>query len=245
MISEFPLFLFTLLGGAAAGAYAIAGVFPDYRRERRWVLPLIALVALAIGGIALLLHVGHPERMLNAFANPQAGITLEGFATIAFGVFVLVDLAFSMKGKTVKAISVFAGISGVLLLCAFGYAYAEYLAVAQWGSWQSYPLFILEGLAVGVSLIGVCAPQSYGNARLAVCAVVLLALSAVATVAEGAHFAACGALSAPFFVGAVLQVAAGAIVVAKRSQPATWVAPCVFALAFAGVAVARYAFYCM
>ena len=153
--------------------------------------------------------------------------------------------AFSMKGKTVKAISVFAGISGVLLLCAFGYAYAEYLAVAQWGSWQSYPLFILEGLAVGVSLIGVCAPQSYSNARLAVCAVVLLALSAVATVAEGAHFAACGALSAPFFVGAVLQVAAGAIVVAKRSQPATWVAPCVFALAFAGVAVARYAFYCM
>ena len=78
MISEFSLFLFTLLGGTAAGAYVFSWAFPAGKGKKRWLLPLVSLVLLAIGGVALLLHLGHPERMFYAFTNLSAGITRAG-----------------------------------------------------------------------------------------------------------------------------------------------------------------------
>ena len=70
MITEFALFVFTTLGGLAAGLYILAALFPVEGKRNNLIITIVPLVMLAIGGVALLGHLGHPERMFNAFANP-------------------------------------------------------------------------------------------------------------------------------------------------------------------------------
>ena len=73
MISELPLFLFTLLGGTAAGIYAFSAIFPKALQGKKNLIgPTIALVLLAVGGVALLFHLGRPERMLKALQEKAA-----------------------------------------------------------------------------------------------------------------------------------------------------------------------------
>ena len=46
------LFLFTLLGGLAAGAYVFETCFQRIRKgERPWLVPLVVVVLFAIGGM--------------------------------------------------------------------------------------------------------------------------------------------------------------------------------------------------
>ena len=93
MITEFALFIFTMIGGLACGLYIIAALFPVEGKRNNLLVSIVPLVLLAIGGIALLMHLGHPERMFNAFANPEAGITQEGICTTLFGIVLVIDLA--------------------------------------------------------------------------------------------------------------------------------------------------------
>lgn len=52
------LFLFTLLGGMAAGAYAFETCFQRTRTgERPWLVPLVIVVLFAVGMIAASTHV--------------------------------------------------------------------------------------------------------------------------------------------------------------------------------------------
>ena len=81
MISEFPLFLFTTLGGLAAGAYVAAAIFPDVDRKpkRPWLFPLVCLALLGVGLLGVLGHLGRPERFLLAMSNPSSMIAEEAY----------------------------------------------------------------------------------------------------------------------------------------------------------------------
>ena len=107
MISEFSLFVFTTLGGLGAGLYAAAALSPVQGKRANLLVPIITLVCLGIGGVALLLHLGHPERLFNAFANPGSGITQETIVSMVFGALVVVDLALTFfKGASPRALRV-------------------------------------------------------------------------------------------------------------------------------------------
>ena len=246
MISEFPLFLFTLLGGAAAGAYVFAGLFPRNEARKPWLFPLIALVLLGASGIALLTHLGRPERVFGAFANPGAGITLEGYTMIFFGLMALVDLVVCARaGKPNRAVAIVAAIAGLLLLCAMGYAYGQFIGTPLWNTPATYPFFIVGGLALGSALVAPFVKDGYANTAMFACALIAMLLAAVSCIAVGAHFAANGASFAPFAAGAVAcALAAGAAAYArfKKASWATWTA---LALIVVGMAIARYAFYCI
>ena len=100
------LFLFTLLGGLAAGAYVLEACFQRTRTgERPWLVPLVVVVLFAIGMIAAATHVHSLSR---AFASIGAGTVNFGssmvkevlFAVIFF-VLVLIDMiiTFVKKGE--------------------------------------------------------------------------------------------------------------------------------------------------
>lgn len=243
MISEFPLFVFTLLGGMGAGAYLFTAFLPRRESDKPWLFPAVVLVLLAISGVALMGHLGRPERMFNAFTNPSSGITLEGAASMLFGLLVLIDGILAWQKKDVKVVPMLAAIAGLLLLCAMGYTYYTFLGMPQWGTVECFPFFILGGISTGAALAAFFVQDGYKNGALAICAAVALAAGAVAILAEGAHFAAVGIDVMPFVCGAVLVLAAAGVALYARKAEASWVLPCIIVLALVGTAVARYAFY--
>ncbi len=243
MISEFPLFVFTLLGGMGAGAYLFTAFLPRRDSDKPWLFPAIVLLLLAISGVALLGHLGKPAGMFNAFTNPTSGITLEGFTSMIFGLLVVVDLVLAWQKKDVAIVRVLAAIAGLLLMCAMGYTYYTFIGMPQWGTVECFPLFVLGGIATGATLAAFFVQDEYRNAGLAVGAIAALAANAVAILAEGAHFAAVGIDVTPFVCGAALVAIAAGVALFGRKSDASWVLPCAIALALIGTAVARYAFY--
>lgn len=246
MISEFSLFVFTLLGGLAAGTYAVAAVFPGFERtdSRSWMQPVACLALLAIGGVALLVHLGHPERMLSAFANPAAGIAQEGYAVVLFGVLVVASLAYfvAKHQESPRAVSVLAGIAGLLLLCAMAFAYVTVHGIPGWSSWTTVPLFLVGGLAMGSSVVAVL-PAAQENPAAGIANAVLQALFALVCVALAAVFAGVGQSAVPFAVAAVLAAIAAVVSVVAKGPGKTGLRAVSLACLFVGVAVARYAFY--
>lgn len=246
MISEFFLFVFTLLGGAAAGAYAVSACFPPKADEKQsWLLPLTALVLLAISGVALLLHLGRPERVLLAFGNMSAGIAQEGVATIAFGLLVFADLIVSkVKGASVRAIRIAAGIAGVILTCIMAGAYFSYTVQHAWSSWQTFPLFVVGALALGIAVVAAFDDAFYSLGAKRICAVAFYGLFAVSAALEAAHFAGIGSTGfVPLVIGAVVAVVAAALPLAMKSVSSKTLSLVELVIVFAAVAVARYGFY--
>ena len=244
MISEFPLFVFTTLGGIAAGAYCASAVLPVKSDEKRsWLLPLIALVLLAVGGVALLFHLGRPERMLLAFANPVAGIAQEGYVTVVLGILVAADLIAALARKrTVRPLRIVAAVAGLAFAVITGLAYVEYFVVAAWSTWQTVVLFLLGDLAMGVALVAVLNGSFDAKEKTGVAACVMYALFALAAVLEAVHFAGIGASVMPVVVAAVLALAACAItrVSALSGAVRMWSSS---VLILVTVVVARYMFY--
>ncbi len=92
-MAELPLLAFTILTGLSAGGYVAATAFGvlEKRRLRTFPFDVLCLALLGLGLLGTLLHLGHPERFLNALANPSAMIAQEAYWSIPFGTLVLVD----------------------------------------------------------------------------------------------------------------------------------------------------------
>lgn len=244
MISEFPLFVFTLLGGMAAGSYAFTAIFPARELYKPWVRPLIVLALLAVSGLFLLTHLGRPSNVLFAFSNVTSGITVEGITMVLFGITVLVDFALSFrKGESIRPVVIVGAVLGIALLCAMGYAYASLVGVPLWGSWRSCPLFVLGGLALGSSFAALFAEGGFASKRVTACVVAALVAGVAAVALTAVSFFSAGEGSALFAIAVIaLVLAVGAAVAGKQSRSYR-LAPLVCLLCVVGMAAARYAFY--
>ena len=248
MIGEFPLFIFTLLGGAAAGAYVLAAVFPlketDDKKQKS-LFPLVALILLAVSGLMLLTHLGHPERMLNAFSNPSAGITQEGFTMMGFGVMVVIDLYFAyFKNTSVKAVKYVAAVFAFLLLLAMGNTYFQMLGEPACATAATIPFFVVGNLGLGAGLLALFMDEPYTKGGFNWTSIVIYTLLAVTLGAMALHFSSVSLDAMPMWLGLVVAGIAP-IVVCFMSQKETpsWAPIAICALVFIGMAIARYAFY--
>ena len=247
MISEFPLFMFTTLGGLAAGAYAASAVFPVGKDSKKvWQFPLVCLILLAVGLVFLPAHLGRPERLLAALTHPGAMIAQEAYWSIALGVILVIDIALSkMKGAAPRALRIVGAIVGIVLMAVMANAYFVSAYVVAWASWQVFPLYILGDLAMGAALLAVFNGELPKQGGYAMATGVLGVLAAAACALEAAHFAGVGADMVLMIVGAVV-VLVGAIVAfaAKTGKLSGAVAAWVpVSCMFIGVALARYCFY--
>lgn len=248
MISEFPLFAFTTLGGLAAGAYVVGAFFPSAEREtkRPWLFPLVCIVLLGVGLLGVLGHLGRPERFLFALSNPSSMIAEEAYWSLAFGVLMLVDLALrARKGESPRAVGVLGAVAALGLMGVMGWAYFTAYGNPAWAAWPTLALFVAGDLAMGAALFALFDGGLYRKGAFALASSVLSVLAAVGMVAVAARFAGLGHGMEPFVVGTVLAVAGAACALlawrGKLSGKAA--APVVLACLFVGVAVARYAFY--
>lgn len=244
MFSEFPLFVFTVLGGLAAGSYAFAAFFPpEVDKKKPWLLPLVALILLAVGGIALLFHLGRFERMFLAFANPAAGIAQEGYVTVLFGIAVLVDLVVGkVKNVAMKPVRVVCAVCGLAFAVVTGLAYMSYGTVEAWASWQTVLLFVVGDLAMGAALIRMLDYSSDVKTVAGKTCCILSGLFACSALLEAVYFVTVG-------VDFVMQVVAVVVALAGTVLPFAWkkegkeLSVVVFACVALAVVISRYAFY--
>lgn len=244
MISEFALFVFTTLGGVAVGLYASSAVCKVEGKRHNLLLTIVPLVLLAVGGVALMLHLGHPERMLNAFTNLSAGIAMEGIATMAFGAVVFLDAILTLADRTTpRALRIAGAVAGIALTLVMGYTYYMYESVSCWHNVSTVPFFMLCDLGCGSLLFGALMGEARERASFVVLETVLAAIAAVMFVIEGTVISGAGLSIVPFIAAAVLAAIAAVLAKmsgSKKSASAAWVA---FTLMFVALVAARYTFY--
>lgn len=243
MISEFPLFVFTLLAGLSAGA-CVAGVAikPSEDAKRPWLFPLVCLILLGVGLFGVLFHLGRPAMFINGLTNPHAGIAQEAYWSIAFGALLLAVLVLSWKkGSAPFVLRFVCAIAAFGLLVTMGVTYYGYESVSAWHVPTTILLFVVSGLAGGAVLAWAMNGGCEQKSRAAVC--LLAAFAALVFAIECVALRGAGAADILLAISAVVctVTAVLAVVRSSNSQQYKWA---VFAVAFVAVICARYGFYC-
>lgn len=257
MISEFPLWVFTTLTGTAAGLAIMTVIFPAKDNKRPWILPLVALVLLLVGSVAVIGHLGRPELMLNVLNNPTASLTMEGICAGILIVVMAIDLVLScVKKKAVAPVRIVELVAGCLVIAVEAYAYLEVFGIPAWSSVSTLPYFVASDLACGATLWMVLSRNTKNQHAFEIATCVIAALAAVCTFWKLADFIGVGADGQALLIaGAILMLIAAAICgyMIKRKGESNDGANTkglkqkpvitIFVLTALGLIVSRYGFY--
>lgn len=127
---QWPLLIFGLLAGLGMGCLGIVSVSEFTGRLAALRVPglVIALGALAVGGLASALHMGNPARVLYVLGNLNSGITQELIATAVAGVVILAYFIATVKNASAGTRKVIAGFGiavAIVLPLITGHAYVQ------------------------------------------------------------------------------------------------------------------------
>ena len=128
MGSEWSLVFFTSFVDLGCGLFVALAIneWFSINPQVRWKGAIAVLVALGLGGISSVLHLGHPERIFGALGHPTSGIFLESSMIGITGICVLVyifALNRNATAQTLKAITLVGSIPAVILAFAVGDSY--------------------------------------------------------------------------------------------------------------------------
>lgn len=209
---QWSLVLFTALTGLGGMMFFFIclNVFLKKTDKGEFVGSLASVVLLAVGGIASVTHLSHPDRMLNALQHPTSGIFTEA---VLVGLLAVCALVFAlmvkreMRGGALKAVAVIGMVLGVLMAFMAGQSYIM-AAIPAWNT-ELLPLGYLgtavaEGAAAYLLLIGL---QKADEQALGFYGRMLLVAGAVSLVTTVIY----GAVSGAFTGNAVLVYVGGAV----------------------------------
>lgn len=246
------LYLFTLLGGLAAGAYAFETLLCRKREGGRpWLIPLIVVVLFAVGLIAAATHVSSIPRAFQSLAagtvNFGSGMIREVLVSGIFLVLAIVDLVITFAKKDSPfALRVITAIVAVVCIVLMGTAYIDVFGNTVWTNAPATVLSFLGGdLAMGLALVVALGESGYGNSLARYSSFVVNIVLAIGIALEIAAFMGAGldvlAQAAALVVAPVVSVALVAL--GSKFQNARMLAIVVLVVSVVGVAISRYAFY--
>ena len=154
MSIEWSLVFFTLFVGLAAGVFtgiAISEWTGGSAKQVRFPGAALTLVALAIGGVSSVLHLGHPERIFGALEKPGSGIFMEALLIGIFGlivIFYLVALRRGASNLVCKLLATLGAIPAVWLAFAVGQTYMMPSRPA-WDAWILPILYLASAAVMG------------------------------------------------------------------------------------------------
>lgn len=246
------LFLFTLLGGMAAGAYAFeTGLARKREGSRPWLVPLVVVVLFAIGVIAAATHVRSiPNAMQSVFGgtvNLGSGMAREVLVAGVFLVLAIVDMAVTFARKpSPYALRVITAVVGVVFMIMMATAYTDVYGTPVWCHAPATILsFVTGSLATGLALFVALTADSFQKGALRSSwslfnglLIVGMALEAMAFMAENQSPAA---QLIALVVGPIAALLLGVASPKVKNGRALVIAAC--ALVIVGVAISRYSFY--
>ncbi len=246
MISEFPLFVFTTLGGLSAGLVMAMALFPPAeKQERPWLAPLTALVMLGVGMLGVLFHLKRPALFLLALRNPSAGIAQEAYCGIVLGVLLLILLIVCWrKGQAPKALIWASAVVSLILTFIMGFAYVVNVGTPAWANWTTVPLFVIGDIAMGLALWAVLSKKALANRTFTLTVIIVSAVLAVVMLLTGLHFGSVGNDALLIYAGLIVAGAGGiAIAAAAQKSLANWQPGVLAACMIIGVCLSRWGFY--
>ncbi len=161
---QWPLILFTTLLAWAAGLFAAQCVWALRGRGAKAQMPaLIGSVALlAVGGIAVVFHLEHWERIFNGFGHMTSGITQELIAIVVLFVVMVVYFVYLRRSGDEAKVPTWLAVAGIVMAVVLVVVMGHSYMMASLPAWDSV-------LQIG-SLLGAAA--AFGPATMAViCAV--------------------------------------------------------------------------
>jgi anaerobic dimethyl sulfoxide reductase subunit C (anchor subunit) len=249
MISEFPLLVFSVFTGIAAGAYFISLFFSEKETEskRSWLFPALCALLLGVGLLGTLTHLQHPERFLNAMANPTAMITQEAYWSIGFGGILVIDALLSrFRNRAPRILRIAGAITASGLMVVTSLAYVMSIGVAAWRGIATFPLFLVGDLAMGAVLYATFNKDLYRKKAFVITNIVIEVLLAATFIALAVQFKEAMIGILPVVVALVIAPVAviSLSVLTQKDKMSlsltSWIA---LSCVGAGIVIARYAFY--
>ena len=253
MTIQWSLVLFTVLTGAAGWMFTCATVDKLLGRnaDKLFGASIVAICVMAVGGIASVTHLAHPENILSALNHPTSGIFAEavlcGLAIVAMAVFAILVKRGAAEGAQ-KAFAVIGAALGIILSFVAGNSYIM-SAVSTWNTVLLPIGYLCTSIPVGAALyLCMVARDATTPEDVQVSAWLLIAGGILAAIASIAYVAAAGALSSLGVIACVACVLAGGAVPAvcgyltlKKPEKAFTMA----ILALCGALVGSIAFRCI
>ncbi len=156
---QWALVFFTLFAGLGVGLIVAVAVTEWLGKAEavRFPAAVIALVALAIGGIASVFHLGHPERIFGALGHPGSGIFLEmlliGLTGIGIIAYMIMLKTRTSEGAR-KAMVTVTALPAIVLSFAVGNSYVM-LARPAWNTLILPLLYMATAAVMGCSAMTV------------------------------------------------------------------------------------------
>lgn len=235
---QWPLVLFTLLTGAGGWllAFVAANEFTGKSKVDPFKVALVGLIVVVLGGFASVLHLTHPDRIMNALSNPTSGIFVEAALVGVISVCAIVQLICYKRGAAVaaKVFAVLSGLFGVVISFMAGESYIVMNSRAAWDTVLLPLAYLGTAAPMGAGLYwALAAPDKENGASFSALAT---AIGGVAGAVLALAYAVAAGLFGGATLGLVAAIAALDVIVAVigfigKSKPTA-------VLAWASVAVA-------
>lgn len=250
MNPEWPLILFTFFLCVSGGVLGVQGLLCVLGKGKKMQLPslVVSLAALAVGGIAVFMHLQHWERIFNGFGHITSGITQELIGCVVLAILIVVWFVMLRGGKKLPVgLSAVTLVAAVAMVCATAHSYLM-AAIPAW-SWALVVFYLGNALMMGpVVLWGIAAIKRdqevektaigmslIGAAASLVADLVYTAACATATFANYGHYADPTSMTtAPTHIDSLMD-----IMVAGDGAVNFWVSLVCVAVVIACAAVAR------
>lgn len=250
MNPEWPLILFTFFLCVSGGVLGVQGLLCVLGKGKKMQLPslVVSLAALAVGGIAVFMHLQHWERIFNGFGHITSGITQELIGCVVLAILIVVWFVMLRGGKKLPVgLSAVTLVAAVAMVCATAHSYLM-AAIPAW-SWALVVFYLGNALMMGpVVLWGIAAIKRdqevektaigmslIGAAASLVADLVYTAVCATATFANYGHYADPTSMTtAPTHIDSLMD-----IMVAGDGAVNFWVSLVCVAVVIACAAVAR------
>lgn len=192
---QWALVVFTTLTGLGGWLFFFIGLNVFTQKTDKSALPgsVIALVLLALGGLASASHLEHPTRILGALSHPTSGIFTEALLIGLTGLAILVFIVMMKRGAKDVSLKVIAAIAmalGVVLSFMVG---ASYMMSSRpvWDTWLLPCGYIgtamVSGAATYQLLIMAQKADSDALAFASRATLVTAAIGAITTIVYGAY----------------------------------------------------------
>jgi anaerobic dimethyl sulfoxide reductase subunit C (anchor subunit) len=194
METQWPLVIFTLLVGTGAGTLVFAGIseFFGSKKEIRFVAAIIALALLVLGGIASVLHLGHPANVMAAAGMIFSGSPIS-MELLFLGLTVIVAIAYIVvvkrEGPASKGVGVAAIVVSLLVAYVCGHGYEVIGSRPGWATPALSFAYCSSGLTIGgflfLSLAVILKEEAVAIKKLAIIAVIVAVIETIAYSAYG------------------------------------------------------------